>query len=73
MDGVKPVREGTFTPGSQAQEIKFDQAAKGRFFCIETIDAQDGKPYAAIAEIGLLGPDGKTVEHRGMEGGLCRQ
>ena len=67
MDGVKPVREGAFAPGSQAQEIKFDQAAKGRFFCIETIDAQDGKPYAAIAEIGLLGPDGKLLSTEGWK------
>jgi beta-galactosidase len=46
------------------QEVKFAQPARGRFFCIESLSAQDGKPYAAIAELVLLGLNGQPL---GME------
>lgn len=67
LDGVKPVHEGAFAPGSKVQEVRFAQPASGRFFCIESLDAQDGKPYAAIAELVLLGPDGKPLSTEGWK------
>jgi beta-galactosidase len=65
LEGVKPVQQGAFAPGSELQEVRLAQPAQGRFFCLESLNAQDGKPYAAIAELVLLGADGQPL---GMEG-----
>jgi beta-galactosidase len=43
------------------QDITFAAAGKGRFFCLESVNAHDDKPYAAVAELVLLGPDGKSL------------
>ena len=45
--------------------MKFAAPAEGRFFCLETLNAQDGQPYAAVAEIELLDADGKPLTHEG--------
>jgi len=63
LDGVKPVLAGTFASGAEAQEIHFAQPVAGQQFCIESLDAYDGKPFAAIAELDLLDPDGKSISH----------
>lgn len=65
LDGVKPVIDAEFAPGSKTQEVRFAQPVRGRQFCLESLDAFDGKPYAAVAELALLGPDGKTIEQSG--------
>jgi hypothetical protein len=36
-------------------------AGEGRQFCLESLDAFDGKQYAAVAELALLGVDGKPL------------
>jgi beta-galactosidase len=61
LDGVKPVHEGEFARGSTVQDVMFAQPASGRQFCLESLDAFDGKQFAAVAELALLGPDGKTL------------
>lgn len=63
LDGKKPIFSGAFAPGSEVQEVKFPQAAEGKQFCIETLNAQDGKPFAAIAELDLLDPSGNSISH----------
>jgi beta-galactosidase len=63
LGGVKPVHSGAFAPGPDVQEVRFSQPVEGRQFCLEALDAQDGKPFAAIAELDLLDPDGKSVSH----------
>jgi beta-galactosidase len=65
LDSAKPVHTGSFAAGAALQEIKFDQPAKGRFFCIESLDAFDGKPFAAVAELDLLDESGKPLSHEG--------
>ena len=35
-----------------------------RFFCLEALNAHDGKDFAAIAELELLGEDGKPVSRQ---------
>jgi beta-galactosidase len=60
-----PVHTGTFAPGADTQEIKFAAAAAGKFFCLESLNAQDGKAYAAVAELDLLDPAGKPISHNG--------
>lgn len=55
------VHNGSFEPGSAMQEIKFAASATGRYFAIESLNAHDHKPFAAIAELALLGPDGQSL------------
>lgn len=63
LEGVAPVHTGTFAPGPAAQEVHFAQPAPGRQFCLETLSALDGKPYAAVAELDLLDAAGKPIPH----------
>ena len=55
------VLEGTFAAGAAVQEIKFAQPATGRQFGLESVDAFDGKAYAAAAEIQLLDEAGTIL------------
>jgi beta-galactosidase len=57
--------KGTFTPGADTQDITFPYPAKGRYFCLESENAYDGKPYAAVAELDLLDAGGKAISHDG--------
>lgn len=56
-----PVAEGTFVPGNGWQEVCFDRQSTGRYFCLEALSAQKGKKIAAIAELDVLGADGKPI------------
>jgi beta-galactosidase len=60
-----PVQTGAFAPGSDSQDIKFAAPAAGRYFCLESLSAQDGGPYAAVAELDLLDATGKPISHDG--------
>ncbi len=63
LAGVTPVLAGTFAPGAEAQDIKFATPATGRYFCLESVNAQDGKGSAAVAELDLLGPGQVSLNH----------
>ncbi len=65
LDVAELVLPGTFPPGTALQEVKFASMATGRYFAIESLNAQDGKPYAAIAEIVLLDADLKPLSATG--------
>jgi beta-galactosidase len=65
LDGAQPVLTASFAPASAMQEVKLPAPAIGRFFCIESLNAHDGKQFAAIAELDLLGADGKSLSHDG--------
>jgi beta-galactosidase len=62
LDGARPVHEGQFAPGAATQDVVFAVPATGRQFCLESLDAFDGKQYAAVAEIALLDKHGKTLD-----------
>jgi beta-galactosidase len=62
LDGVTPVLDGQFAPGAATQDVRFPQPASGRQFCLEALDAFDGKDQAAVAEIALLDAQGKTLD-----------
>lgn len=62
LDGVQPAHEGAFAPGSATQDVRFAAPLRARQFCLESLDAFDGKPYAAVAELALLDKNGKTIE-----------
>jgi beta-galactosidase len=65
LDSATPVHTGTFAPGADTQEIKFAAPATGKFFCLESLNAHDGKPYAAVAELDLLDASGQPISHNG--------
>ena len=65
LDSAKPAHAGTFAPGGDTQDIKFENPATGKFFCLEGLNAHDGKPYAAIAELDLLDASGNAISHNG--------
>ncbi len=65
LDGRAPVHTGTFPAGGAAQEVKLSSPTSGKFFCLESISAHDGKPFAAIAELDLLDAAGKSIGHGG--------
>ncbi|MFO1514043.1 MAG: beta-galactosidase [Verrucomicrobiota bacterium] len=51
---AEPVFTASFAPGTSLQEVKLTRPMSGRYFAIESLNAQDGKPFAAISEIALL-------------------
>jgi beta-galactosidase len=62
LDGVAPAYSGQFQPGSATQDVRFPTPVSGRQFCLESLDAFDGKQYAAVAEISLLDAKGKPID-----------
>ena len=65
LAAVKPANSGTFAPGAEPQDIKFAAPASGRFFCLESLNAHDGKPFAAVGELDVLDATGKPISHDG--------
>ena len=61
LDSARVVMAGQFLPGTEPQEVNFPTAATGRYFCLETLSAQDGRPYAAVAELDFLDPAGRLL------------
>ena len=61
LDSANVVVTGQFLPGAQEQEIIFDHPVMGQYFCLETLSALDGRPYAAVAEINLLDQAGHLL------------
>jgi beta-galactosidase len=65
LNSTKPVLTAQFAPGADTQEIKFPAPVSGRYFCLEPLSAFDEKPFAVVAELDLLGADGKPLSHDG--------
>lgn len=61
LDSEKTVMEGVFGKGNGWQEMKFSASVKGRYFCLEGLSSFDGTNVAAVAELDVLGGDGKPV------------
>jgi len=59
------IYESSFRPGGDSQTVAFTQPATGRYFALESLNAQDGKPFAAVAEIQLLDTSGKPLSAEG--------
>jgi beta-galactosidase len=56
------IYEGAFALGTSAQTVMFEQPARGRTFALETRSALDNQPFAAIAELTLLDPNGEPLD-----------
>ena len=65
LAAAEPVLKGSFAPGTAMQEIKLPYPVRGRYFCLESLSAHDGKPYAAVAELELLDASGNPLSHEG--------
>ncbi len=61
LERQKPVIATSFQPGNGWQEVKFQTPAKGRYFCLEALNAHDGKEQACIAEFYLLDENGQRL------------
>ena len=61
LEGIAPVHTGVFAAGPATQEIRFSGAPTARQFCLESLDAFDGNPFAAVGEIALLDAEGKLM------------
>jgi beta-galactosidase len=59
------VIKGAFAPGADTQEIRFLTPAAGKYFCLESLNAFDGRPFAAVAELDLLDASGNAISHNG--------
>lgn len=56
-----PIKSGSFAPGNGWQEVSFDTPVKGRYLCLEALNAQNGKEQTAIAELYLLDENGQRI------------
>ena len=57
----KPVLVAAFQPGNGWQEVHFNTPVRGRYLCLESLDAHDGKDMACIAEIYVLNEKGERL------------
>jgi beta-galactosidase len=64
-DFGQPAIAGRFPDGSGLQDVRLSQPAHGRFFCLEADSSQDGKPFAAVAELALLDAAGQPLSAEG--------
>ncbi|MEL5893400.1 beta-galactosidase [Bacteroides sp. GD17] len=67
LNGEVPVTVGEMGVPNGWQEVKFNRPVSGRYFCLEALDAQDGKDNASIAELYLLGSDGRTLSRQNWQ------
>ncbi len=65
LDSAEPVLTGAFATGAALQELQFAHPVEGRYFCLESLNAHDGKPYAAVSELELLDASGNPLSHEG--------
>ena len=61
LSGENVSYTGSFNPGNGWQDVKFNAPVKGRYVCIEALDAIDGKDVAAIAEMYLINDKGERI------------
>ena len=64
LKNEKPVGQGSLKAGNGWQEVKFDAPVQASHFCLEALNAQDGKDNAAIAEFYLLDENGKLLSRQ---------
>lgn len=64
LEAENVVAEGAFTPGNGWQEVRFATPVKSRLFCLEALSSFDGTNVAAVAELDVLGANGKPVSRQ---------
>lgn len=64
LSAESSVCTGAFAPGNGWQEVRFAKPARGRYFCLEALSGQAQDSVAAVAELDVLGADGKPVSRQ---------
>jgi signal transduction histidine kinase len=67
LDSANAVLTGQFSAGMEMKSVKFARPVTGRYFCLETLSAQDGRAYAAVAELDLLNAPGEAFDRAGWK------
>jgi len=67
LEPANAVLTSQFMGGAEAQEVMFVRPATGRYFCLESLSAQDGRADAAVAELDLLDPGGNWLSREGWK------
>jgi beta-galactosidase len=57
----RPVLQSSFSPGNGWKKEILAPATPARYLCLEALNAQDDKPYAAIAELEVLDENGMPM------------
>jgi beta-galactosidase len=60
----KPVYSGSFQPGNAWQKITFGKPCETRYFCLEALNSFGNDDFASIAELEILGADGKRLSRQ---------
>ncbi|MEI7732656.1 MAG: beta-galactosidase [Verrucomicrobiota bacterium] len=65
-EGLAPAIGGAFTTEIKMQEARFAQPVKGRYVCLESVNAHNGQPYAAVAELEILDANGQPLANTSL-------
>ncbi|MDR3142004.1 MAG: beta-galactosidase [Tannerellaceae bacterium] len=64
LSGETPIYSGRFKAGNGWQKIPFGKTYETRYFCLEALNSHGGDDFASIAELEILGIDGKPLSRR---------
>jgi beta-galactosidase len=68
LSGEAVVHKGSMSESSAWVTVDFTSATRGRYFCLEALNSQtEGDALAALAEIELIGTDGKNLPSLGWK------
>ena len=67
LDAAQLMTEGEFTLGDKAQDAKFDEVVEARYLCLESLGSLADDNRTVVAEIDLLGADGKLLDRNGWQ------
>jgi beta-galactosidase len=64
LSNEKPVYSGSFAAGNGWQKIRFAKAYETRYFCLEALNSHGNDDFASIAELEIIGDDGKPLSRQ---------
>lgn len=64
LSAEKPVYSAAFQPGNGWQKITFEKSHETRYFCLEALNSFGKDDFASIAELEILGTDGKRLSRQ---------
>ena len=67
LESAKVVQTGQFSADTNWQAVKFTIPVKARYFCLNALSSQDGRPYAAVAELELLDANSESLNRNGWQ------
>lgn len=64
LQAEKPALEGTFEAGNGWKQVSLNGVAKARYICLEAINSHVEGKETAVAEINIVGKDGKDISRQ---------